>query len=80
MVVHKNITPLLGVVSDFDRPQTPGLVCPFYRHGDIMKYLKNQPNADKLALVSCRLNYDYGRSLLNVASDFAGGIGHSVLT
>jgi hypothetical protein len=78
MVVHPNITPLLGVVFNFDRPRTPGLVCPFYRHGDILKYLKNQPNANKLALVSCRLND--GRSLLNVASDFAGGIGHSVPT
>ena len=50
---HSNIVPFLGVVFDFDRPGTPCLVSPFYHHGDILKYMRNQPKANRFALVSC---------------------------
>jgi serine/threonine protein kinase len=51
-VQHEHIIPFLGVTFDFDRPYTPCLVCPYYRHGDTTSYVKEQPNVNKLALVS----------------------------
>jgi serine/threonine protein kinase len=51
-VNHPNITPLLGISYDFDRPNTPCLVSPYYLHGSIINYLQECPNANKLQLVS----------------------------
>jgi serine/threonine protein kinase len=65
---HPNITPLLGVVFDFDRPQTPCLVSPYYRQGDIRKYLKNQPRANNLALISqaaSAMEYLHGKFIVH---------------
>lgn len=52
VVQHPNITPFLGVSLDFDGPQTPCLVSPYYRNGDIMTYLKAHQNVEILPLVS----------------------------
>jgi len=52
LVYHRNITPFLGISFDFDRPCTPCLVSPFYRHGNLKCYIKKQPNADKLVLIT----------------------------
>jgi serine/threonine protein kinase len=51
-VKHPNIVPLLGVSFDFDRPNTPCLVSPYYRHSDIVTYLTGHQNIDVLPLVS----------------------------
>jgi len=51
-VNHRNIMPLLGITYDFDRPNTPCLVSPYYRHSTIVNYLKERPRINKLALVS----------------------------
>ena len=51
-VNHPNILPLLGICSDFDRPNTPGLVSPYYSNGNIINYLKCRPGVDRLQLVS----------------------------
>ena len=50
-VQHEYITPFFGITFDFDRPCTPCFVSPYYRHGDITSYVKEQPNVNKLALV-----------------------------
>ena len=52
---HENITPLLGISYDFGRPSMPCLVCPYFRNGDIISYLRERPNFDKLSLVSCAI-------------------------
>jgi serine/threonine protein kinase len=51
-VKHPNIVPLLGVSFDFDRPSTPCLVSPYYRHSDIVTYLTGHQDIDILPLVS----------------------------
>jgi len=51
-VRHPNIMPLLGVSLDFDGPQKPCLMSPYYRHGDIISYLKEQPNAEIVPLIA----------------------------
>ena len=57
-VHHPNILPLLGICSNFDRPNMPGLVSPYYRHGSITNYLKDRPNVNKLPLVSHNIKSD----------------------
>jgi len=72
-VHHPNIAPFLGVSFDFDRPRTPCLVSPYYRHGNIMAYIKKQPNVNKLALLtqtSSALSYLHG--LLIIHGDVKG--------
>jgi len=67
-VQHRNITPFLGISLDFDRLFTPCLVSPYYRHGDIINYLNNHPNANKLALVSqvtLALSYLHGLRIVH---------------
>lgn len=49
---HPNITPFLGISNDFDRADTPCLISPYYRHGNIVEYLKAHQNVPKLPLVS----------------------------
>jgi serine/threonine protein kinase len=51
-VHHPNILPLLGIRSNFDRPNMPGLVSPYCHHGNITSYLKDRPTVNKLPLVS----------------------------
>jgi len=65
---HPNITPLLGIAFDFDRPQTPCFISPYFRNGDILKYIKNQPNANKFAQMSqvaSGLEYLHGQSIVH---------------
>jgi hypothetical protein len=54
-VSNPNITPFLGVTSDF-HPGTLGLVSPLYPHGTITDYVKNHPGVDKVSLVSSMIN------------------------
>jgi len=49
---HDNVTPFLGISCDFDRPGLPCLVSPFYAHGNIITYLENNPDVEKLFLIS----------------------------
>lgn len=48
---HPNVTPFYGFCTDIGRPEIPSLVSPLYEHGNIMHYLKTNPNIDKLNLV-----------------------------
>lgn len=52
LLSHPNILPLLGHCYDFDRPDIPCLVSPYYGHGIVTSYLKDRPDTDKLPLVS----------------------------
>jgi serine/threonine protein kinase len=49
---HQNISPLLGISSDFDRPDRPCLVFPYYPHGEISGYLTKHPSVDKFPLIA----------------------------
>jgi len=49
---HPNIAPILGLSYDFDRPGVPCIIMPYYQHGNIMDYLRKQPNVSKVALVT----------------------------
>jgi len=51
-VKHSHITPLFGISLDFDRPDTPCLVFPYYNNGNIMDYLKTHPDIGKLPLIT----------------------------
>jgi len=51
-VNQPNIVPLLGVSFDFDRPNTPCLISPYYRHGNIIDYLLGNQNVDILPLIA----------------------------
>jgi len=48
---HPHIAQFLGISFGFIGP-SPSLVSPYYRHGNIINYLKSHPNANKSALVS----------------------------
>ena len=54
VVNHPNITPFLGVSFDFDRPGMPCFVAPYCRHGNVLRYLKEnkEQNIDKLSPVN----------------------------
>jgi serine/threonine protein kinase len=71
---HPNITPLLGVVFDFDQLQTPCLVSPYYMNGHIQKYIENHPGVNKLALVSCMFTKSFPCSTLPQISQIASGL------
>jgi len=67
-VQHQNILPILGISFDFDRPQTPCLISPYLRNGDITNYLKRQPAADKLDLITqltSGLSYLHGHEIVH---------------
>jgi serine/threonine protein kinase len=51
-VKHRNISPLLGIFFDVDRPRVPCLITPYHHHGDIARYIERHANIDKLGLVS----------------------------
>jgi serine/threonine protein kinase len=69
---HPNITLLYGYVCDQSR--TPGLVCPYYAHGDIPKYIENNPSVNKLALVGWKSTKGTTRSTLPQISQIASGL------
>jgi hypothetical protein len=48
---HPNITPFFGLCFDLDQRLAPGLVCPYYSHGDVSSYLQQFPKADRMLLV-----------------------------
>jgi len=49
---HPNISPCYGISFDFDRPNMPCLVSPYYRNGNISRYLKEHPSINKLPLIA----------------------------
>jgi serine/threonine protein kinase len=51
-VNHPNIALFLGISFDFDIPDVPCLVTPYYSHGDIISYTRENPDANKLRLIA----------------------------
>ncbi|KIM71468.1 hypothetical protein PILCRDRAFT_830315 [Piloderma croceum F 1598] len=51
-VNHPNITPFFGICFDFNSPGVPSLIVPYYRHGNILNYTKQNPNVNKLSLIT----------------------------
>ncbi|KIM78263.1 hypothetical protein PILCRDRAFT_824481 [Piloderma croceum F 1598] len=49
---HPNITPFFGICFDFDSPGVPSLIAPYYRNGNILNYTKQNPEVDKLSLIT----------------------------
>ena len=47
---HVNIVPFLGLLHR--EGHIPSLVIPYYENGDVIRYLKRNPTADRLQLVS----------------------------
>jgi len=67
-VRHPNIIPILGISLDFDGPQRPCCISPYYRYGNIMGYLKEHQNAAILPLiaqVAGALSYLHDRSIVH---------------
>lgn len=77
-VTHPNITPFLGVTFDFDRPDLPCLVSPYYRHGSIIAYLKDRPHINKVPLVShnVELNKEIPGSFSCQITQFADAVSY----
>ncbi|KAF8629574.1 hypothetical protein AX15_003384 [Amanita polypyramis BW_CC] len=48
---HPHIIPFYGISFDFDRQDTPSLVYPFFKSGDIVSYLKAFPQTNRLELI-----------------------------
>ncbi|KIM86395.1 hypothetical protein PILCRDRAFT_816351 [Piloderma croceum F 1598] len=49
---HPNIAPFYGVYYGIGRKFAPCLVSPYFQHGDVEQYLKRNPDADRMKLVS----------------------------
>jgi len=69
-VEHEHIAPFFGISFDFDRPETPCLVTPFFPNGNISSYLKAHPSSldRKLLLISQvaeALSYLHGRGIVH---------------
>jgi serine/threonine protein kinase len=67
-VNHPNIAPFLGISFDFDIPDVPCLVTPYYRHGNIISYTRENPDANKLPLitqVADALSYLHNHSIIH---------------
>jgi serine/threonine protein kinase len=47
---HPNVLPVIGLSRDPDRGL--GMVSPWMEHGNVIKYLKTSPNANRLQLIS----------------------------
>lgn len=47
---HPNILPFLGVCKRIG--PSPAMISPMYENGDVGKYLRNNPTADRLDIVS----------------------------
>ena len=48
---HPNITPFYGISFDLGPQSTPCLICPYFKNGNVAKYLETNPGADKMKLV-----------------------------
>ena len=53
---HPNITPFYGISFDLGRPDAPCLICPYFKNGNVAKYLKMNPRANRLKLVRSLCN------------------------
>jgi len=51
-VNHPNITPFLGISSEFEGLGFPCLISPYYENGDITAYLKEHRDVEKLPLIT----------------------------
>jgi len=49
---HPNITPFYGISFDLGPQSTPCLICPYFKNGNVAKYLETNPGADRMKLVS----------------------------
>ncbi|KIM82575.1 hypothetical protein PILCRDRAFT_7939 [Piloderma croceum F 1598] len=49
---HRNITPLYGICFDLGTRSAPCLVSPYFKHGNVARYLEEYPGADRMKLVS----------------------------
>lgn len=50
---HPSVLPLLGVIKDFNDKGT-ALVAPYLANGTAMSFIRNNPGADRLKLVSLK--------------------------
>ena len=48
---HPYVTPLYGICFDLGPPSAPCLICPYFKNGNVAKYLEKNPNADRMGLV-----------------------------
>ncbi|KAF8633261.1 hypothetical protein AX17_004437 [Amanita inopinata Kibby_2008] len=72
---HPHIAPFYGVSLDFDRRDSPCLVYPYYKSGDLVSYLKTVPKANRLQLtcqIACGLVYLHGLNPQVVHGDIKG--------
>ncbi|KAF7368658.1 TKL/TKL-ccin protein kinase [Mycena venus] len=58
-LIHRNVLPFFGV---WEEPTVPALISPFYKSGDLQKYLRDCPTADKEKMV---LGVAYGLEYLH---------------
>jgi len=49
---HPHIVPLYGISLDFDQPRKPCLIFPYYRNGNIIRYITNHPTVNKFLLIA----------------------------
>jgi hypothetical protein len=54
---HVNVTPFYGICFDLSLPSAPCLVYPYFKNGNVAKYLERNPSADRNKLVSLFCNY-----------------------
>lgn len=48
---HPNITPLYGICFDLGTQSAPCLVSPYFKHGNVARYLEEKPEANRMKLV-----------------------------
>ena len=48
---HPYVTPFYGICFDLGPPSAPCLVCPYFKNGNLAKYIEINPNADRMKLV-----------------------------
>ncbi|KII88351.1 hypothetical protein PLICRDRAFT_621516 [Plicaturopsis crispa FD-325 SS-3] len=48
---HRHVTPFWGICYDQGYGPVPSLVCPYFKNGDLLYYLKTHQNVDRMALV-----------------------------
>lgn len=51
-IKHPNVVQFLGISRDFDRPDMPCMISPWFCHGNILDYLMKRSGVDKWPLVS----------------------------
>jgi serine/threonine protein kinase len=49
---HPNITPFYGICFDLGLLYAPCLICPYFKNGNLAKYLEKSHDADRMKLVS----------------------------